>query len=217
MTTYTAYNGSTETNSIYAADDKVFYVYKGSQLVWRLHQYSSNQVLFESSTPNTYTLEILDDGVYNVICVGGGGGGASSRSDDTGTGAGGGSGGYSNETIYLTKGTYSVIVGQGGAQATSWRSAYAYGGTGGDSSFGGVVGGGGGGGTAYRNGWVSIGGAGGTGSTTTGNTGYGESTTYTPSVYEGYGRGGWGYGSTSTNARNGESGYVKITYIRDSL
>lgn len=223
MTEYTCYNGSTETNSIWAEDNKVFYVYKGSDLVWKLHQYSGDQVLFESSIAGSYQINVLDDGVYNVICVGGGGGGAQAGNKTAYHGAGGGSGGYSNEEIYLTRGTYTATVGQGGAVSRQW-SGWAIAGDGGTSSFSTVNATGGFGGRAHRDNGAT-GGAGGTGTTQNGNggnAGGGSNVSYAggASVYGGYGAGGNGYSgnaSTMPYSNGGASGYVKITYLRDSL
>lgn len=227
MTKYTCYNGSTETNSIWAEDNKVFYVYKGSNLVWKLHQYINNQLLFESSSAGTYQLNILDDGIYNVICVGGGGGGAQKGDTEYYNTGSGGSGGYSNEDIYLTKGLYTVVVGAGGAKNSQWWGS----GTpitatnGGNSSFATVIGGGGGGGGAGSGSGYPFAGAGGTGSTINGNAGKaggGKNVSYAggASVYGGYGIGGNGYSgnaSTMNYSTSGTSGYVRITYLRDSL
>ena len=173
--------------------------------------YTPDQVLLETSTPGTFNFYLDANANYQIICVGAGGGGSSSRSDDAGTGACGGSGGYSNQIVTLSAGTYAVSVGAGGQPAISWKG-YAPGSNGGDTYIATVIGGGGSGGVSNYNGGYAKGGQGGSGTTQNGNNGGGESTTYTASVYGDYGKGGWGYGDDRLNAVAGTSGYIKIVF-----
>lgn len=185
-------------------------------------EYPEGMVKFESSTPGTYPTS-LNAGQYGIICVGGGGGGAqtgNTRSYNTGAG---GSGGYSNESVQLTVGTYEAIVGAGGAVSRAWWSTNTFGGQGGTSSFAGVEATGGEGGRAGGQG--TYGGNGGTGTTANGNKGTnggGKNVSYAggASVYNGYGKGGNGYsGNASTMAysTDGTAGYVKVTCFSEEF
>lgn len=170
--------------------------------------YTIDQVLLEENNPGTFNFYIDAKANYQIICVGGGGGGSSSRFNDQGTGACGGSGGYSNETVILSPGTYTVTVGYGG-QATISQNDYAQANNGGDTSFGPVIATGGKGAVSNHNEEYAYGGKGGTGTTQNGNNGITESSSYTPSVHEGYGKGGYGY---NADAVAGTSGYIKVIY-----
>lgn len=62
------------------------------------------------------TLTVTDAGIFDFLIVGGGGGGG--QNNGTYNGGGGGAGGYASETLYLDTNA-SVVVGAGGALATS--------------------------------------------------------------------------------------------------
>lgn len=111
MTQYTCYNGSTETNSLWAADQKVYRVYKGNQLVWREREYYSGQVIFEKNTKGGRILDVLYDGIYQITCVGCGGKAAvTSIYDDRGYIATGGSGAAFIGEVELTKKRYYIRI-----------------------------------------------------------------------------------------------------------
>lgn len=202
-------------------------IYYGNKLV-----YQSDGSVFESSTAGTYTLVIPATAYYNIIIVGAGGGCASwggyySNGYTWNASGGGGSGAYVHGTQRITAGTYTVIVGAGGAGV---RNAGIGAGTttaydGGNSSFGGHVAGGGKGGVAING---STGGAGGTATTTLtgesgnagGSMGYVVGANAYPiqnisggaSKYGGYGAGGY-ITNQSLDNYNGKDGYVKISFV----
>lgn len=208
---------------------------KSEKMLMKIYEpYEPETILFESSTPGSYNLEILG-GIYLVYCIGAGGGGASSRiigSRPTKTAsAGGGSGSGFIGELYINKGSYSITVGAGGNGATGgggWR----YGGAGGNSlinnivtSYGGGGGAGDGGGHEGRSGSAgsiptidasiisetlnSIGNNGSANGSHSGNTSGGAS------LYEGYGAGGAaGISSSDPYGYSGTTGYVKIVYKR---
>ena len=192
--------------------------------------YSPNQVIFESATAGTSSLNLLTPGTYNVICVGGGGGGAGRLLVGTvAAGAGGGSGGYSNSNIGINSaGNVSVTVGGAGSSTTSQGGGTSTAGGGGTSSFGSYLsatGGGGGYVKAQNASPTMTGGSAGTGTTSNGNAG-GTKKIETSggyvtanggaSVYGGYGRGASikiYTGSKPSVASASTSGYVKVTFI----
>lgn len=88
-------------------------VYKGSQLIWG---YDPSEVIFQSSTPGTYIVDIATSGYYNVAVVGGGSGGAYVYSSKFSDGrASGGSGAGFVGIVYLTAGVHTIKVGAGGS------------------------------------------------------------------------------------------------------
>ena len=185
--------------------------------------YTPDQVLYESSTGGaSTTLNLLDDGKYQVICIAGGGGGADASpltSGKTGS-AGGGSGSGFDCVFQLTAGNYVIAVGSGGAAKTNGGTAT----TGGNSQFGTCYAYGGTGGVTKRNvsGVSTTAGSGGASPTltytrtaTTLNTAGNNGSTGTSSanggsaVYSTYGKGGNGKYNASTA---GNAGYVKVVY-----
>lgn len=207
---------------------KIARVYKGSTLVYG---YGINEVLFESSTAGTSTVNIEHSGYYELTVIGGGSGGAFEYSAKYADGAaGGGSGGGLIGVAYLQAGTYSVTVGSGGAGAWDNNSReYISASAGGASKFGSIVTANGGtAATARYNNGSQTAGQGGTVSYTAsafrsislnkqGNAGAtatnaSTSATYSggESVYGGYGAGGKAqYGG----AYAGGTGYVKVVAI----
>jgi len=107
---------------------------------------------FTTVGTGSFTIETLgEDNTFDVLVVAGGGGagqGGTIVSIGTYYGAGGGGGGVVYQTGRLIPtGTYSVIVGDGGINATFFQSASV--GNGKNSSFNGLTAVGGGGGSSY--------------------------------------------------------------------
>ena len=192
--------------------------------------YVTDQVIFESSTAGTYEVELLENGNYEVYCIGGGAGGAYSRSTTTNAKAGGGSGSGFIGVVLLSKGDYSITVGAGGAGAAA-KDAAIYSSAGGNSLIeNNVVAYGGGAAYARVSKSDTHGGAGGkipditveTVSTTlnkAGNKGGSvandqSSTRYYggASVYNGYGKGGDAFSINLGAGSEGTAGYVKIVW-----
>lgn len=176
--------------------------------------YPSGEVLFESSTPGTYTLNVLYPCTVHVDMVGGGSGGASYYLKSPLTVArasGGGSGAYITGNIDIPAGGYSVVVGSGGAGATSGGTA---GGGGATTFFNQTAGGG----TSHNNSAVGSGGS--YAITVSGLTGRNGNNGGGPvkggaggggSLYGGYGSGGSAYSNNGSQSANpGGNGYVKI-------
>ena len=174
--------------------------------------YSPNQVLFESGTAGTSTLNLLVRGTYNVILVGGGSGcaaGAWRGLANIGqlSVSGGGSGGYTNKNIVISAGSYNVTGGAGGAgkkeedahRTSGYHSVTS--GAGGASSIGSLATANGGG-AAYAAHDSGTAGAGGSGETANGNAGVQNKKTQTgkysisasggAAKYGSYGAGGGG-------------------------
>ena len=206
------YNGSQKLKDIYIGGTKIKEIYNGSTLVYTGSQYDVDEVVFESSTAGTYSLELLETGKYEFYCVGGGGGYYSTLSGTRPISAGGGSGAGFIGIINITKGSISLTVGAGGVGHSKDGTSTA----GGTSSIGSLVSCGGGG-------PGRLSGGGGVGGTITlnvtpvsstlnssGNRGNATSSGYNAtggaSVYNGYGAGG-GY-----NHYYGYEGYVKVVY-----
>lgn len=171
-------------------------------------EYTMDQVLLEESNPSTFNIYLDGTAKYQIICVGAGGGGSSSYSNNDGVGGCGGSGGYSNQTVTLTAGYYTVTVGKGGTAIIN-ENTYSSANDGGDTCFANIVASGGKGAVSDYSQEYTYGGKGGSGTTTNGNNGITNSTVNTPSVYNNYGYGG--FGSTNT-AGAGGNGYIKIIY-----
>jgi hypothetical protein len=104
---------SASLNSIQTKNERlnIKSVYKGSQQVWG---YTPSQILFESSTTGTYTLNIEHSGAYELTICGAGGGGGGSATAHSWYGSNGGSGAAFKGVVNLTPGTYTLVVGQGG-------------------------------------------------------------------------------------------------------
>lgn len=201
----TLHIGNKNVYDIRAGNRIIDFVYKGSVLVWQKYK-----VLFESSTPGTYSLN-LPTAMYKITVVGGGGGSAT---------AAGGAGAFIQFTM-KTSGNVTITVGAGGRGAYS----YAYIHTaenGGESSVRwgqySAVCPGGKGGIGYRDGDED-----GSKSTYTYAPSYnlptatinGASTYYRPrqdSWYNGYGRGADAVGKRAEGLA-GASGYVKIETV----
>lgn len=216
---------------LYHGSDKIYYVYKGDEVIWEDRAYSKGQVILEQSTAGNFDFNILDDGIYEIHCIGAGGRAvATPVYDDIGYLATGGSGGGFIGKFSLTAGTYNIQVGSaavGGSRNSFINNV--------------VVSGGGGDGIAR----LTAGAAGAapvlsltpteTTLNTAGNAGTagtgGKGSSIPPitrlggaSIYETYGRGGGGQASEYwqscwTNDRGDYipiDGYIKIKYIEDN-
>lgn len=191
----------------------------------------SGEVVFESSTPGTYSFTPPNSRLYKITIVGAGGGAAAFRLKGPGgmqipQYLGAGSGGLSIYTgvEMLQSRTYTIIVGQrgngvdGGALASdSGVTVYGQdGGTSSISSIGSASGGTGAVLSAAASGPKHVG-YGGAGITQNGNDGQARTDTQAPapggaSVYNGHGEGGTGY-FNSPYVSSGTAGYVKIETI----
>jgi hypothetical protein len=140
-----------------------------------------------------------DGAVECLIIAGGGSGGAGN-----GAGGGGGAGGLILSSLTVSAGTYSVVVGDGGAGVLATGS----GNTGSDSTFAGLTAKGGGFGH-YNGNDGGSGGSGGGGASGSGATGVGGSAidSFTAVRYEGIGSQGHdGGGAPETNSKGGGGG-----------
>lgn len=200
--------------------------------------YEKEQVIFESATAGTYSLDIETSGVYDITLVGGGGAAAMRGVyDDRGYGWTGGSGGAFKGTFKLKSGLYSIVVAsannnnksQGGNSNTMNPDDL----TTHDSYINGVVRVGGGGSGHYNSSYVGAAGAsatftiqplttefnltGNAGASGSGGKGSGANWTHQggASVYNGYGK-GQGCSTSEYASRRywiaGTDGYVKIVF-----
>lgn len=191
-------------------------------------------IIFESSSPGTYTLNITRAGNYEVTVIGAGSGSAAGSDKAKYSGksrlAAGGSG-AAVVTIYnLAVGSYIITVGAGGAGSGTGMWTWNNGGAGGSSSFSNYITCTGGGAThsAWSDWSGQYGGAAGTVSVLTGYSsigfqsngiagtvyrGYGDFSG-AASVYGGYGKGGDG-GSNSNGGwtQAGGNGYVCVRQL----
>ncbi len=181
-------------------------IYYGNKLVL-----NNNGIVFEKHTKGTYTVRIPITGYYYIRLVGGGGGGAYGVAQSVGSAHNGGSAGYIYGTTRITAGTYTVVIGGGGAG--SGGAGAHYGTDGGNTSFASNVAKGGGGANA------SYPGANGTGGGTTvkssGLTGSSGTAGSTTSRYGSYGGGGAAKYLSYANA--GQVGYAYIRYVGQSV
>lgn len=196
----------------------------------------ANKVIFESSTANTYTIVIPENGYYSVIIVGAGGGAGSwggyySNGYTFNSSGGGGSGGYVHGTLELNTGSYTAIIGKGGdgVRNAGIGAQAVTAGTGGTSSVFGQSAYGGAGGRAGNDGYGGAGG--GTSTSLIGETGnVGGSMGYVvganaypiqnisggTSKYGGFGAGGYIINQSLANY-NGKSGYIRVALISPKI
>lgn len=225
----TLHIGNDNIVDIRKGNTKIAKVYHGSDLVWG---YKPGKVLLEKSTPGTYTLYVKCRCKLDIKIVGAGGGCASwggyySNGYTFNSSGGGGSGAYVHGAKEVFAGTYTIVVGSGGAgirnAGIGAQAVKATDGT--ASSAFGQIANGGIGGSAGNDG---VGGNGGTASSVVtnenGNKGgsmsYVVAKDYYPvqnigggaSKYGGYGAGGY-ITNQSLDNYNGKNGYVKITAI----
>lgn len=204
--------------------------------------YEENQVLFESSTPGTYNVEILGKIKCEACCIGAGAGGnctggryygSHNKSGWASAGAGGGGGaGFIGEFV-LNKGIHSIKVGKAGDGFRGGLSVTAKAPDGEASQIDNfIIAGGGIGGTvrvsssgrteqqtAGAGGTISVSGISVISSTLNSNGNNGSTSGGTPpggaSLYGGYGAGGQGFdrgSSEPVTGLPGTNGYVKIVY-----
>ncbi len=173
-------------------------------LLLKSDPYKKNQVIFESSTPRTYNVEILGKGKYEVYCIAGGGGGRygdSSRDYMQGGGSGSGFIGI----IRINAGTLNVTVGAGGRYQSYPGNNSAIAGI--VKTYGGGAGGGGGGAIPTLSVIpisTTLNSSGNRGETSRGGVAKGGA-----SLYEGYGAGGDG---EFLRNNSGKPGYIKVVY-----
>lgn len=242
MTKYTCYSESDEIKRIYHEGTKVYHIYKGTQRVWRDRKFDKEQVVFESSSATTTSID-LDNGIYDIICVGGGGAAAMRGVyDDRGYGWGGGSGSAFVGRVSLPAGTYTITVGSANnntkVQSSDTQTSNPTDTTTHDSSISGVVICRGGGSGHYNPSYVGAAGAspiidssiivsttlnsaGKAGSYNSGGKGSAAAAVCNggASVYNSYGRGQGCRTSEYARKRswiNGTNGYVKIVYVEDN-
>ncbi len=201
--------------------------------------FGNSSILFENSTPGTYTVNIPFTGDYEITCVGGGGAAAMyGRYDDKGYGRGGGSGGAVRGVFTLPAGTYDITVGSANnntiAQTSNTQYSQPVDTTTHDSSVNGVVVCGGGGSAHIDPNWngaagaapvftilpdsVTLNSAGNEGSYNYGGKGSAAAATCAggASVYLDYGRGQGCKTSEYASKRswiNGTDGYVRIRSV----
>lgn len=194
-----------------------------------------SETLLDTDTAGTYTLD-LEAGDYEIAVVGAGGGG--SKATKNSLGASGGSGAAFVGIVTLAAGSYEIVVGaagvgsgaSGGVNGADGTASYIKATVGSMTTT--IVNAGAGGGGVRD----TSGGTAGTISTTTGSAmtvrsetiksngnagvGYygGGSTSYTASVYDGYGFGGAGGWTQYGEGVAGANGYVRIktlAYIKE--
>lgn len=197
--------------------------------------YQSGELIFESSTPGIYEIELLTAGIYEVYCIGGGAGAlrnnlSNSKYTFRQVSIAGGSGAGYIGRLFLSEGKLSISIASGGTGQAFTNNSLNYGVNtaalaGGTSSIGTFVSAGGGksGSTGRDQMNPSYGGSIPTVNVeesitilkTGGNTGECQNRTTTSvsggaSVYENYGKGGDVIG---TSPQHGSAGYVKIVYL----
>ena len=193
------YYGNVKQKDFYFGGTKIKEVYYGSTKVYSAG-YPAGTVIFESSTPGTYTIKLDYSQKYEIWLVGA-----------VAYAAGGGSGAYVHGTLTVSGGSYSVVVGSAnGGQSSAFNNIARGGGNGSASSS------------------SSSGGSGGTYSVTSGISGVngnsgesGRDTLYCEksggaSKYGGYGKGGNARAAIKGTeyANNGTNGYVKIVAVK---
>ena len=202
----TLYKGNTKIGTIYHGSTKIGKIYKGSTLVFSGEAYPSGYVLFESSTPGTYTFTPIANCKVSLILVSGGGGGANNNGRTTG-----GQGALITGNTTLSKGTeYTVVVGSGGATVDVGNGVTGggcNGGNGGTSSALGNTCNGGTGAHAHQGWWATsyYNGSPGSGTVASSEFTLTTGTASTNGIYESYGAGGY--------VNNATNGYCKIVVI----
>ncbi len=229
-TTTTQITEGTADDYDYYEDNTKSYMIKRTRTV-----FVPAQTLLDTDTAGTYTLD-LEAGDYEIAVVGAGGGG--SKATKNSLGASGGSGAAFVGIVTLAAGSYEIVVGaagvgsgaSGGVNGADGTASYIKATVGSMTTT--IVNAGAGGGGVRD----TSGGTAGTISTTTGSAmtvrsetiksngnagvGYygGGSTSYTASVYDGYGFGGAGGWTQYGEGVAGANGYVRIktlAYIKE--
>lgn len=143
MPIYRSVNGNwKKTVLAYANGAVIPRIYYGDKLV-----HENPGIIFESSTPGTYTVKIPYTGNYSIIIVGAGSGGSAEMQTDQSTfvaraRAAGASGAYVHGIKAITAGTYTIVVGRGTEGKYGINTAVQAGDAGSSSAFGEVAGGG---------------------------------------------------------------------------
>ena len=104
--------GNSNIKSIDWGNTPVKEVWYGSNKIWSNCPYTPDQVLFESSSPGVYSLDILTDGVYEVYCIAGGSGGSNVHAVRQFTASGASGSGYIGN-LKITQNTYQIVVARG--------------------------------------------------------------------------------------------------------
>jgi len=213
------FGNSNKIKEMYYGRTKIKEAYYGSTLVYKSTHYKPNEVIYESSTAGSTTLNLLDNGKYEVICIAGGGGGKQFKygSDITDPiiNYGGGSGSGFDCILQLTSGSYTVTVGAAGVRNTDHSTTSS--GSGGNSRFGTSYAYGGGGGKynavgpkgeapsiTYTIISTTFNKAGNNGTRDVGSTAAGGASVYDNTAT--------GYGAGGRSNQNGHAGYVKVIY-----
>lgn len=210
------FGNSNKIKEMYYGGTKIKEAYYGSTLVYKSTHYKPNEVIYESSTAGSTTLNLLDNGKYEVICIAGGGGGKQYITSGHRYDYGGGSGSGFDCVLQLTSGNYNIVVGAAGARNTS-SSSTAQSGSGGNSRFGTSYAYGGGGGKynavgpkgeapsiTYTIISTTFNKAGNNGTKDIGSTAAGGASVYDNKAT--------GYGAGGRSNQNGYAGYVKVIY-----
>lgn len=192
--------------------------------------YEDGQVLFESSTPESYNLNIEETANYEVYCIAGGSGGVAVGGTSTARSIaiGGASGSGFIGVVHLNKAMYPITVGNGGKGDSGTYRYTATSEKGGDSSIGNAIVSYGGESCTTNGNTSAVAGAGGSIPTisvqivsqtlkTAGNQGsilhYWGKSTPGAAVYGNYGAGGSSNAqSAGSSNESGNSGYIKIVY-----
>lgn len=199
-----------KTKLVYCNGMVIPQVYYGSTLV---HQ---TEKIFESDVGGTYNVIIPISAYYDIILVGAGGGSAYCI-DDFGYNGGknGGSGAVVSGTVFLSSGSYTVVVSTAGTGNTKREQTLSAGDATSSSINGIIAGGGGGAKNVFHNAYNDRGTAGVGGKYTIpskysgGLTGTNGTQGKTSSSYGSYGGGG---NLSGGSGHNGQNGYVLIQY-----
>lgn len=116
-------------------------VYYQTTVVWESSHYQPDEVLFESSTAGTYSLDILDTANYEVYCIGGGAGAlvGGQLSSFYSIALSGGSGGGFIGIFNLNDGNYQIIIGSRGTKKNASGGRKNYGEAGGYSQITNII------------------------------------------------------------------------------
>lgn len=190
------YIGSKRVKDLYIGSTKIKELYCGSTKVYSASAPGPvpGTVIFESSTPGTYTVTIPATGNYEIWMVGGGAGGFPTIVSGKQAWMGGASGGYIHGTTKLSAGAYEAVVSPESSIVIGGVYSYT------DTTFANQIAKAAAGDcTVTLSGLTATKGNLGTTSTTTGTGG--------ASVYGGYGKGG---DASKSSRQNGTPGYLKI-------
>lgn len=105
----TLYVGSDFIANIHCGDNRILEVYKGNDLVWST--YKINEQIFKKDVAGSFQVTLKQGGLFKVTLVGGGGGGSNNF---------GGAGAGVIAEIRLSRGTYNIVIGSGGAGAVAY-------------------------------------------------------------------------------------------------